>query len=100
MAINFVPKAGHVLMCDFRDFKPPEMTKVRHVIVISPRERRFFPGTYIVVPVSMTPPAPAAPHHVEFKCGSYGFFDPRQSVWALGDMVTSVAYHRLERLKV
>jgi uncharacterized protein YifN (PemK superfamily) len=55
MAINFVPKAGHVLMCDFRDFKPPEMTKVRHVIVISPRERRFFPGTYIVVPVSMTP---------------------------------------------
>ena len=100
MAITFVPDAGDVLMCDFTGFVAPEMTKVRRVVVLSPRARRAFPGTYLVVPVSKTPPVPAEPHHHEFKARSYHFFDQVQSVWAKGDMVTCVGSHRLDRLMV
>jgi|ERR1017187_7518602 uncharacterized protein YifN (PemK superfamily) len=100
MAIPFVPDAGDVLMCDFTGFVAPEMTKVRRVVVLSPRARRSFPGTYVVVPVSKTPPSPPEPHHCEFKPRSYHFFDQIESVWAKADMVTCVGAHRLDRVKV
>jgi uncharacterized protein YifN (PemK superfamily) len=99
MAINFVPDAGDVLMCDFTGFVAPEMTKIRRVVILSPRSRRNFPGTYLVLPISKTPPSPPRPHHCEFKPGSYHFFDPIETVWAKADMVTCVAAHRLDRVK-
>jgi uncharacterized protein YifN (PemK superfamily) len=39
MAIPFVPYAGDVLMCDFAGFVAPEMTKIRRVVILSPRAR-------------------------------------------------------------
>jgi uncharacterized protein YifN (PemK superfamily) len=40
MPIKFIPAQGMVLMCDFDSgFVPPEITKVRHVVVVSPRQR-------------------------------------------------------------
>jgi uncharacterized protein YifN (PemK superfamily) len=98
--ITFVPDAGDVLMCDFAGFQPPEMTKTRRVVVMSPRSRTHFPSTYIVVPISKTTPAPAEKWHWEFRPHSYQFFDPVESVWALADMVTCVASHRLDRLRM
>jgi uncharacterized protein YifN (PemK superfamily) len=101
MSITFVPHPGEVLMCDFSTgFKPPEMVKVRRVVVLSPRNRVRFPGTYIVVPVSKTTPSPPQGCHCEFKPRAYGFFDPVESVWAKADMIVSVAAHRLERLRI
>ena len=100
MGIPFVPDAGDVLMCNFTGFVAPEMTKIRRVVVLSPRARRSFPGTYIVVPISMTPPALPEPHHCEFKPRSYRFFDPVESVWAKADMVTCVGAHRLDRVRI
>lgn len=101
MAITFVPDAGDVLMCDFSSgFKPPEMVKVRRVVVLSPRNRARIPGTYIVVPISKTTPIPPEGCHCEFKPRSYDFFDPVESVWAKADMVVSVAAHRLDRIRV
>ena len=100
MAITFVPDAGDVLMCDFIGFIAPEMTKVRRVIVLSPRSRDVFPGTYLVVPVSKTPPSQPEPHHHEFRPRGYDFFDHGQSVWAKADMVTCVGSHRLDRVMV
>jgi mRNA interferase MazF len=100
MAITFVPDAGDVLMCDFIGFIAPEMTKVRRVIVLSPRSRDVFPGTYLVVPVSNAPPSRPEPHHHEFRPRSYDFFDHGQSVWAKADMVTCVGSHRLDRVMV
>jgi mRNA interferase MazF len=100
VAISFVPSPGHVLMCDFTGFLPPEMTKVRKVIVLSPRSRIYTPSTYLVVPTSMTPPSPAEACHCEFKPGSYDFFDRRESVWAKCDMVAHVAARRLDRVKI
>ena len=84
MTISFVPSAGDVLMCDFDGFKPPEMTKVRPVIILSPRSRRTFPDTYIVVPTSRTPPAAVEGWHCQLKrleC-SKRFFMP--SEWKRG----------------
>lgn len=98
MSITFVPHAGDVLMCNFTGFQPPEMTKVRRVIVLSPRSRTHFPDTFIVVPVSKTPPSALKDWHCEFLPNSYHFFDPIESVWAKADMVTCVAKHRLDRV--
>jgi mRNA interferase MazF len=100
VAITFVPDAGDVLMCDFRGFVKPEMTKLRRVIILSPRSRVTFPDTYIVVPVSRTPPSCPEPYHCEFKARSYYFFDQGESVWAKADMVTCVAAHRLDRILI
>ena|ERR1700677_2779434 len=100
MAITFVPDAGDVLMCDFTGFVAPEMTKIRRVVVLSPRSRRTFPDTYLVVPISKTPPATREAHQCEFSPGSYFFFDPVEAVWAKTDMVTCVSAHPLERLKI
>jgi uncharacterized protein YifN (PemK superfamily) len=99
MSIQHVPHAGEVLMCDFSDHKPPEMTKVRKVIVLTPRSRVHVPSTLLVVPVSMTARAPDE-SHCEFKPRAYHFFDESQSVWALTGMVTCVALWRLNRLKI
>jgi len=76
MLIPFVPDAGDVLMCDFTTgFQEPEMTKVRRVVVLSPRSRVKFPSTYLVVPISKTPPVPVEGCHCEFRPNSYYFFD-------------------------
>src|ERR1035437_6405283 len=101
MPITFVPSPGDVLMCDFSTgFMPPEMVKVRRVVVLSPRNRVRIPGTYIVVPISKTTPSPPEGCHCEFKARSYEFFHPVESVWAKADMVVSVAAHRLDRVRV
>src|SRR5205823_15024795 len=100
MPIQHVPDAGDVLMCDFTGFQAPEMTKIRRVVVLSPRSRTRFPGTYLVVPISRTTPCPPEDHHCEFRPGSYHFFDPVESVWAKADMLTCVAWRTLERAKI
>lgn len=100
MAITFVPDPGDVLMCNFEGFMPPEMTKVRPVIVLSPRSRRIVPDTYIVVPTSTTMPASVAGWHCELKRGSYACFNAAVPIWAKCDMLTCVAAHRLDRVKV
>jgi mRNA interferase MazF len=101
MPLTIVPDAGDVLICDFNTgFKPPEMVKVRRVVVLSPRSRTKFPETFIVVPISKTPPMTAMGCHCRFAPRSYEFFDPIEAVWAKADLVTCVAHHRLDRLKI
>jgi mRNA interferase MazF len=86
MPLTIVPDAGDVLICDFNTgFKPPEMVKVRRVVV---------------VPISKTPPLTAMGCHCKFPPRSYEFFDPIESVWAKADLVTCVAHHRLDRVKI
>ncbi len=76
------------------------MTKVRRVVILSPRSRTVLRGTYLVVPISKSAPCPAQDHHCEFRPGAYHFFDPVESVWAKADMVTCVAWARLDRVKM
>jgi mRNA interferase MazF len=98
MAIDFHPKRGTVLMCDFTTgFKPPEMVKRRHVVVVSPRYRRHT-GLCLVVPFSSVAPFEIEPHHHEIRAGKYPFFDPVKPVWAKADMLTCVSFQRLDRV--
>ena len=55
MPISFHPRAGQMFMCDFTGFQPPEMVKVRPVVVISPK-LPFRAEIVTIVPISLTAP--------------------------------------------
>ncbi len=57
-----------------------------------------FPDTFLVVPISKTPPSPPENHHCEFKARAYPFFDPVESVWALANKLSCVKLQRLDRM--
>ncbi|WP_435656157.1 type II toxin-antitoxin system PemK/MazF family toxin [Brucella pituitosa] len=113
MAINFVPKPGMVLMCEFgpnpNDFGgepilsgplgvPPEMTKNRFVVVMTPGKSHH--GTCVVVPLSTVPPPEVQKYHHCFTAGQYQFLTPLKDSWAKTNMVTTVSYRRLDRVRV
>jgi mRNA interferase MazF len=86
-----------VVACDFRGNIAPEIVKLRPVVIISPNHIRR-PGLYAVVPLSTTPPDPICNYHhrlignpIPGKTGE---------VWAKCDLIASVAFDRLDRLKV
>ncbi|MEM7694665.1 MAG: type II toxin-antitoxin system PemK/MazF family toxin [Pseudomonadota bacterium] len=89
MPIRFAPKVGQILVCDYSlgGFRPPEMTKKRPVIVVSPAiKQRGRVAT--VVPLSTTPPQRPLPFVVALS------FDPPLSPrfnaatsWAKCDMI-------------
>jgi uncharacterized protein YifN (PemK superfamily) len=89
-------------MCDFSGFVPPEMTKIRHVVVISPRSRRtnLQNGTCLVVPFSTQPPVHPEPYHVLIARGVYPFFHADKEVWAKANLITHVSFGRLDRVLI
>ena len=96
MAISFHPDPGTILICDFSTgFQPPEMVKIRPVVVISPRRR--VGSALTVVPLSSVPPVPLEPWHYLLPPGSYP--PARSDMWAKCDMVTTVSPARLDRVK-
>jgi len=87
-----------VLMCDFSTgFKPPEMVKVRPVIVVSPQ--RHNRDTCIVVPLSSTEPDPIESFHHKLDPLSLPSKLRAETSWVKGDMITAVALHRLDRVR-
>lgn len=112
MPIQFIPKPGAVLLCNFgpdpsivppQGFAcgpvsvPPEMIKERPVVVIA-TPTGF--GLSVVVPLSTKMPPKALPCHHCIPAGSYPFLDPNIDSWAKADLVQSVSFRRLDRLKV
>jgi len=100
MPITFTPQLGTVLMCDFGpNSTPPEMSKIRHVVVVSPRRRgRSGWGSCIVVPFSTVAPDAVEPYHHRIQANKYRFFRRDTEVWAKGDMVAHVSFSRLDRV--
>lgn len=97
MALGFHPHAGDIVICDYSTgFKPPEMVKVRPVVVISPRRRSSQLVT--VVPISSVAPSPVEPWHYLLPDGAYP--PARGPVWVKADMVATVALARLDRVKM
>jgi mRNA interferase MazF len=92
----FHPGPGTIVICDFSaGFHPPEMVKIRPVIVISPRRRSVQLVT--VVPLSSSAPMPVQPWHIQLP---HGAFPPARGViWAKCDMVATVGFARLDRVK-
>lgn len=99
MAINFYPRAGQILVCDFSGFQPPEMCKVRPIIVVSPRLPHR--GEIVtVVPISTT----EASHRLPFVVKLSKNYHPGEAndlaCWAKCDMVMNIARSRLNGFKV
>lgn len=101
MPIRFTPKRSAILICDFEAaFIPPEMRKVRRVVVLSPTThnlwRSWDPGTSTVVPLSATPPRGADARSVPIPAGRYR--SVTVPVWAKCGMVATVSNARLDRV--
>lgn len=99
MPISFHPRAGQILMCDFKGFQVPEMVKVRPIIVISPRlPHRGDIAT--IVPLSLTAPRHNLPFNVQLSKNYNPLEDDALPVWAKCDMVMNLGLHRLSGFKV
>jgi uncharacterized protein YifN (PemK superfamily) len=96
--IDFTPDLGQILMCDFENdgFIRPEMQKVRHCVVVSPRYRRHT-GCCLLVPLSTVAPDIIEPYHYRIPCGTYSCLSAASDSWAKGDMLTHAAFSRLDR---
>ena len=97
MALKYQPFPGTLWMCNFdTGFSPPEMVKVRPVVVISPRPESAT-GLCTVVPLSTTPPDPVRRfHHRMGRDSLPGTLHPSES-WAKCDMLYTVSLERLSR---
>ena len=100
MSLQFHPQIGTVLICDFSSgFKAPEMVKKRPVVVIAPRHRHRS-NLCTVVPLSTTKPQPIQPYHHKLNSESLpGKFAERET-WAKCDMIVTVSFTRLDRVKI
>ncbi len=95
LSINFHPKPGHVLICDFNTgFRPPEMVKKRPVVVLSRSHQQLV----TVVPLSTTEPNPIEKWHHELREASLPASLRRTKHWAKCDVVVTVAFWRLDRV--
>lgn len=94
--LRFHPRAGTLLMCDFRGMVPPEINKRRPVIVVTPR-LQYRDRMATVVPTSTSEPKHPQPYHVELSRNYFPGEDPTKRVWAKADLVCSVSFERLDR---
>lgn len=99
MSVLTHPVPGTIVRVDLSDgFKPPEMVKRRPCIVLSPP----IPGRSFlcaIVPLSTTDPTPVLAHHMQIELNPplpYPYSAPL--MWVKGDMVLTVAFHRLRLL--
>jgi mRNA interferase MazF len=91
--LPYHPKQGEVLRCDYSGLVPPEMDKVRWVVVISPKFLNR-PDLCTVVPISTTPPAKPQAYHVALDNDPAPDASGDQA-WAKCDMIMTVSFARL-----
>lgn len=99
MAINYTPKHGQIYMCDFSDFKEPEMVKIRPVIVISAK-LKFRSEIVTIIPISTTPPREELPYCHKLSINYMPNQKDDTDCWAKCDMIMNVGKHRLSGIKV
>ena len=95
MALQFHPGFGIILYCDFGHQKPPEMVKVRPVVIVSREHGQLC----TVVPPSGTVPDPVKPWHYAMTRDKLPRFMQANNWWAKCDCLTTVALSRLERCR-
>lgn len=100
MALLYYPNPGEVLLCEYGEkVIPPEMSKRRPVVIVTPRLRRR--GELVgVVPLSTTAPDHMEDFHRQLELAQLlppPFDSP--VMWAKCDMFSVVARARLDRFK-
>jgi len=101
MALSYHPNQGSVLACDYTTgFKPPEMVKLRPVIVITPRLRKRS-DLCTVVPLSLTQPESIEAYHcpLELPVSLPKPWDSNKC-WVKADMFSTVCYDRLSPIRL
>ena len=99
MPIQFHPKQGTVVICNFdAGFKEPEMVKRRPVIVISP-QISMRADLCTVVALSTEEPRHKMPFHRKLDINLPPPWHQGPN-WVKGDMVYAVAFHRLELIRL
>ena len=99
MTVTIHPLPGTIVRVDLSEgFRPPEMVKRRPAIVLSPPilGRQLL---CTIVPLSTTAPNPALPHHMRITLDPplpHPYSSP--TMWVKGDIVLTVAFHRLRLL--
>lgn len=101
MTVVSHPTPGTIVRVDLSiGFRPPEMVKRRPAIVLS----KPIPGRPLlcsIVPLSTTPPKPVLPHHLLLTLNpALPFPYDAPEAWVKGDIVLTVAFHRLRHLEV
>ena len=99
MPLLYSPRVGALLMCDFgAGFKPPEMTKRRPVVVLAkPSDSTRL---CVVVPLSTVAPATPKPFRHQMDPKSVPASLGAQPSWAKCDMLYTVSWERLDRVRV
>ncbi len=103
MAIEFHPRIGQILLCDFSmGFKEPEMVKSkRPVLVISPAIAGRS-DLVTILALSTSPPEPVRSYHYKIPKNSMpqlGRFQEKDT-WLKGDMIYTVGFHRLDLIRL
>jgi uncharacterized protein YifN (PemK superfamily) len=99
MPLEFHPKAGTVVICDFqRGFVPPEMVKRRPAVVVSPpiAARK---GLCTVVPLSTGIPHEKMPYQVESPDLKLPSPWDRGPNWVKADMIYAVSLSRIDLIR-
>ena len=99
MPISFHPRAGQILVCDFKGFVPPEMVKVRPVIVVSPKLPHRA-EIVTIVPISLTPPRHPLPFVVRLSKNYHPDEEDALPCWAKCDMLLNLSRDRLNGFKI
>ena len=93
MPIQFQPKPGSIVICDFSGYIVPEIVKRRPVVVIA--KNRTNSQLVTVVPLSTTEPKPKTACHHELS-GNPIPGNAAITMWAKCDIVATVSLARIE----
>lgn len=99
MSLQYFPRAGQILVCDFSGFQPPEMVKIRPIIVVSPRLPHRS-EIVTVVPISTTAPTHGLPFVVRLSKNYHPEEDDNLPCWAKCDMIMNIGKWRLNGFKI
>lgn len=96
MPLQYSPRTGTIVICDFNTgFQPPEMVKRRPAVIVS-RKSMGKSGLVTVVPLSTTPPNPVKLFHHKLILSNplpHPYSAPL--MWAKCDIINTVSLNRL-----
>jgi uncharacterized protein YifN (PemK superfamily) len=99
MALQFHPRTGQVLFCDFsHGFKEPEMVKCKRPVVVLTGSIKGRDNLVTIVPFSTVPPNPPRDFNllVDKKRLPKTALFMNNDNWLKGDMIYTVGFHRLD----
>lgn len=99
MPLQFHPKAGTIVICDFgTGFRVPEMVKRRPSVVISPPIQGR-PGLCTIVPISTERPRHVMSYHLELPNLALPPPFEEGPNWVKADMMFPAAFSRLDLIR-